>query len=141
VVAHISMKKNTDEEIMPTIYMVKDILQTEDDNLESLINSLKEKTKKENRTTKNRRYKLWLGGEEVDVQSYNKINEVPFSLIIKKVGDENLEKTSIEYYDFSGIKNCLVKEIFNVVVNGMSQRPTDETGFIPTETTDFFIQE
>lgn len=138
VYAHIAMKRVDNTQISPLIFQVKDLMQSNDDTLEKIIEQLKAKVK-DNKSNKRKSYRIWLGGREVTAKLYNDMKEVTVMALAKMIGDKSLKKTYIEYYDLSGKDKTLADGVFNIVFNDKSRRPADSK-FLSQETTDFFIK-
>jgi hypothetical protein len=139
VTAHIAMQRINDTQINPAVFQAKDLLLSNDDTLDAIIQRLKAEVSKNGNPKEKKSYRIWIGGVDVDAKIYNELKAELLTKAAKELGDKSLKKTYIEYYDLSGENKTLVDGVFNLVFNGKSRRPAEKS-FIPTETTDFFIK-
>jgi hypothetical protein len=137
---HVAMLKNEESVFSPAVYSSKDILASSNDNLNTFIESAREKTKQSENTKKKRKYRVLLGGMDISPEMYRELNKVSFGEIAQVFGDNSLRNTYLEYYDLSIIEGTLVDEIYNIVFNDQSRRPDEKSDFIPEETVDFLIE-
>jgi len=138
--AHIELKRENNLKIDAKIFMIKDLVESDEDTIEKIIDNLKQILKVEEKKTGRIVYRIWFGGNELPLNLYNELKKEKVTTGAKKYGDRSLSKSYIEYYDFYDDNKTFVDGIFNIVFNNKNRKED----FFPSkisETTNFLFLE
>jgi hypothetical protein len=140
VYAQIALQRIDDTQIAPTVFQATDLIISDKETIADVITKLKTLIKNKNTGDVTKKYRILVGCQELTTKSYKDMNAISFKEIAKIMGDKNLSKTYIEYYNLSGKDKTLADGVFNIVFNGKAEGPDKKYITKYTETTDFFIK-
>jgi hypothetical protein len=136
--AIVEMSRANNVQITPSVYMLKDLIKSDDDTVEKIIENLK-LTVQNNDASIRKNYRIWLGGNELDAELYNDLKVELVTKTASKKKDKSLSKSYIEYYELVNENKTFVDGIFNIVFNNKNKK-CEKRRFEMYETTDFFIK-